>query len=111
MSACARSRTRPASGPKTSTIGREGYGRARNISISVRLSATTMRRLSAGNEIGREPRSDIVGDHFRCAAFGVTQAAQAGVALLLAGNVVGDTRECLSGHDNLAGRDLDQRVG
>jgi hypothetical protein len=40
ISASARSRTSPASGPNTRMTGRAGSGRARNLSISAVLSAT-----------------------------------------------------------------------
>ena len=56
--------------------------------------------------------SDLFGDDLASAVLGVAQAALAGEALLLAGNVVGHAREgrgrCTTG---LAGGDVDQRVG
>src|SRR5882757_10663965 len=44
MSASARSRAKPASGPNTSTIGRAGSGRAMNLSMSEAFSATISER-------------------------------------------------------------------
>ena len=62
MIVSARSRTRPASGPNTSTIGRAGSGRATKASTSAVLSATMTDRLRMqmrqvpGDEIRRQPR-------------------------------------------------------
>ena len=113
----ARSCTRPASGPHTSTIGRSGLGRATNASTSAALSATIVRRdrarrgYAAGGEIGRQARLDVVGNDLGGAVLGVALAARVGEALLLSGVVVGHAREGLAGHHRFAGRDLDQRIG
>ena len=88
----ARSRTRPASGPYTSTIGRAGLGpRDERLRRRPLLSATMASIGSdasasgAGGEIRRQPRLDVIGDHLGGAVLGVALAARAGEALLLAG--------------------------
>jgi len=73
-----------------------------------RLERNHGRSSRPGDEIGGQARSDVVGDHFGGAAFRIAQAAQAGEALLLAGNIVGNARKRLSRHDYLAGYDLGQ---
>src|SRR6185437_13206554 len=45
------------------------------------------------------------------AVLGVAQAARAGEALLLAGNVIGDAREGRALDDRFAGRQIDELVG
>ena len=88
-------------------------------SVSISEHGGTGRPLSRGrqlqlrprDEIRRQARADVVRDHLGGAVLGVAQAAVAGEALLLAGNVVGHAREGLPADDRLAGRDLGQRVG
>src|SRR4051812_34539431 len=120
----ARSRTSPASAPKISTTGRAASGRATNFSMSADLSATIfstssrpmsagagmMTALRPGDEIGREPRLDILGDDLGGAGLGVAQAAQLGEALHLARNVIGDAGEGGSGHHRFAGSDFRQPI-
>src|SRR5262245_30048343 len=121
-----RSRTSPRSGPKTSMTGRQAAGRVRNASTSPLFNATMMvqpvdlrwrpsrrRRWlvppsGAGDEVGRKPRPDLIGDHFGGAGFGIAHRARAGKALLLAGSVVSHPGHGRSGHDVLAGSDLGQ---
>src|SRR5450830_55325 len=122
-SASTRSRTSPASGPNTSTIGWAGSGLAMKRSTSEALMAVMQTLLSAPlsrgrqsalrprHEIRRQAGADVVRDHLGGAVLGVAQAAVAGEALLLAGNVVGHARESLPGDDRLAGRDVLQRIG
>ena len=63
------------------------------------------------DEIGREPRADIVGNDLGRAGLGVAQSAQAGEPLRLAGNVIGHAGEGLPSDDDLGGGDFGQRIG
>ena len=69
------------------------------------------RTLSAGAEIRREPRLDVLGNLLGGAVLGVALAAGVGEALRLAGVVVGHAGEGLPGDHRLAGGLLDQRIG
>ena len=94
--------------------GWRGSGLAMKRSTSAALIGGHRSRIggtSPRHEIRRQPRADIFRDHLGGAVLGVAQAAVAGEALLLAGNVVGHAREGLPGDDCLAGGDIGQRVG
>src|SRR5690348_334481 len=62
------------------------------------------------NEIGRESRPDIVGDHLRRAELSIPQSARAGESLLLAWDVVRHAGEGLAGHHNFVSPDFGQCV-
>src|SRR5262249_1577199 len=62
--------------------------------------------LSAGNEIGRKPRPDIVRDNSCRAQLCVAQSACAGVSLLLAGDVIRHASEGRAGDHDFAGCDF-----
>src|SRR5258708_21208061 len=67
-------------------------------------------RSGAGDEERRQPRLDVLRDFLGGTILGVTEGACAREALVAAGDVVGDTRERISGHDRFVGSDLDQIV-
>src|SRR6478609_4531358 len=63
------------------------------------------------HEERRQAVADLLRDHLGGTVLGVTLAARAGEALLLAGNIEGHARKCPSGEHRLAGLEIDQRVG
>src|SRR5581483_5472410 len=68
------------------------------------------KRLGPRGEKGSQARADLVGDDLGGAGLGIAQAADAGEALHLAGDIVGHAGEGRSRRHGLAGRDLGQRV-
>jgi hypothetical protein len=70
---------------------REGYIEGRNVTVERRYSVSR-----PSNEIGRESRPDIVGDHLRRAELSIPQSAQTGESLLLAWDVVRHAGEGLA---------------
>src|SRR5690554_4957637 len=94
-SICARSRTRPASGPKMSTRLTSGGGRVRNRSISVAFSATTAVSQLLGKMAG-DAGLNIGRDHLGCAVLGVAFRPYVGEPL--AREVIGCRGEGPTGH-------------
>ena len=74
--------------------------------IGPRLRGDDSQTLRPRDEIRCETRADVVGDHLGGAVLGVAQAALAGEALLLTGNVVGHAREGLPGDHRFAAFDV-----
>src|ERR1700722_4091302 len=64
--------------------------------------------LSAGVEEVRQPRLKMLGDFLGGAIFGVADGAGAGKSLVAAGNIVGDPRESIAAHHDLAGGNFDR---
>src|SRR6266478_496757 len=83
----------------------EGYIEGRNVTVERRYSVSR-----PSNEIGRESRPDIVGDHLRRAELSIPQSAQTGESLLLARDVVRHAGEGLAAHHIFASPDFGQCV-
>src|SRR5260370_42083511 len=79
----------------------EGYIEGRNVTVERRYSVSR-----PSNEIGRESRPDIVGDHLRRAELSIPQSAQTGESLLLARDVVRHAGEGLADPPLLARPDF-----